>query len=118
MTSKELNLKLIKEFPELTEVYYREVSWQDGDETGSHVVYEDVFVPFIKMLFVENAGDKIKKVFEYIESLFESEDAYAEEVLSLSVLESLAFSNCNARTFFVRYAKERTLKELKEIYSR
>ena len=48
MTSKELNLKLIESFPEIKEVYYEETSWQDADDTGSHIVYADIFVPFIK----------------------------------------------------------------------
>ena len=48
MTSKELNLKLIESFPEIKDVYFEETSWQDGDETGSHVVYADIFVPFYK----------------------------------------------------------------------
>lgn len=45
MTSKELNLKLIEFFPEIKDVYFEETSWQDGDETGSHVVYAEIFVP-------------------------------------------------------------------------
>lgn len=48
MTSKELNLKLIEALPEIKDVYNEEISWQEGDETGSHVVYADVFVPLIK----------------------------------------------------------------------
>ena len=42
MTSKELNLKLIESFPEIKDVYCEETSWQDGDETGSHIVYADI----------------------------------------------------------------------------
>ena len=39
---------LIEEFPELKTQYEEEINWQEGDETGSHVIYGDIFAPFIK----------------------------------------------------------------------
>ena len=48
MTRAELNFKLTETFPELMDNYRKETEWQDGDETGSHVIYADVFVPFVK----------------------------------------------------------------------
>ena len=39
MTNKELNQFLVKTFPELKQAYDEEVSWQEGDDTGSHVVF-------------------------------------------------------------------------------
>jgi hypothetical protein len=42
MTSKELNLFLLRLLPEIKDSYIEEVSWQDGHDTGSHVVFEDV----------------------------------------------------------------------------
>ena len=51
MTSKELNLYLIKNLNEIENFYKEEVSWQEGDETGSHIVFGDVFVPFIINIF-------------------------------------------------------------------
>jgi len=47
MTNKELNLQLIKHLPEIEERYIDEISWQEQDETGSHVVFGDVLVPYI-----------------------------------------------------------------------
>ena len=48
LIQKILNLKLIERFPELRNKYKEEVSWQEMDETGSHIVYGDVFTPFIE----------------------------------------------------------------------
>ncbi|MBQ7075834.1 MAG: hypothetical protein IJM94_03425 [Clostridia bacterium] len=115
MTSKELNLKLIQSFPEIKEIYHEETSWQDGDETGSHVVYEDVFVPFIKKQISDGKEQVIDNVFNYIEILLESNDEYASEVIALSVIESLAFDEDVDISFVTQYAKPHTLKLIKEI---
>lgn len=48
MTNKELNLKLINDFPDLYEVYKSETEWQEGDNTGSHTVYGDVLAPYFE----------------------------------------------------------------------
>ena len=115
MTSKELNLKLIDSFPEVKDVYYEETSWQDGDETGLHVVYADVFVPFIKAQISDGQEQTLASAFHYIENLLELNDEYANEVIALSVLESLLFDENVDNTFFIEFAKPKTLELIKEI---
>ena len=115
MTSKELNLKLIESFPEIKDVYYEETSWQDGDETGSHVVYADVFVPFIKAQISDGKEQAIANVFHYIEKLIVLNDEYANEVIALSVLESLLFDEDVDNPFFIELAKPKTLELIQEI---
>lgn len=115
MTSKELNLKLIESFPEIKDVYYEETSWQDGDETGSHVVYADIFVPYIKAQISDGKEQAVDSVFHYIEKLLELNDEYANEVIALSVLESLLFDEDVDNAFFVQFAKPNTLGLIKEI---
>ena len=58
MTSKELNLKLKYAFPEIEKTYDEETSWQDGDNTGSHIVYGDILIPFIKQQYKLNNEKK------------------------------------------------------------
>ena len=89
MISKELNLKLIEFLPEIKELYEEEVSWQEGDETGSHIVFSDVFVPYILKNF-DNA-EIAKKNFKVIEDILNLHDEYADEVIALSVLENLFY---------------------------
>ncbi|MBQ7118732.1 MAG: hypothetical protein IJO09_00810 [Oscillospiraceae bacterium] len=89
MISKELNLKLIEFLPEIKELYEEEVSWQEGDETGSHIVFSDVFVPYILKNF-DNA-EITKKNFKVIEDILNLHDEYADEVIALSVLENLFY---------------------------
>ena len=115
MTSKELNLKLIESFPEIKDVYFEETSWQDGDETGSHVVYADIFVPFIKAQISDRQEQTVASVFHYIEKLLELNDEYASEVIALSVLESLLFDEDVDNAFFVKFAKPKTLELMQEI---
>lgn len=115
MTSKELNLKLIESFPEIKDVYCEETSWQDGDETGSHVVYADVFVPFIKAQISYGQEQTVASVFHYIEKLLELNDEYANEVIALSVLESLLFDEDVDNAFFIEFAKPKTLELIQEI---
>ena len=115
MTCKELNLNLVATFPELRNAYYEEISWQDGDETGSHVVYEDVFVPFIRKQISEKNEALLLKVFDYIEGLLELNDRYAEEVIEQSVLESLFFDSETENSSFMRYAGKRAAELIEEI---
>ena len=115
MTSSELNLKLTTSFPEIQDVYLEETSWQDGDETGSHVVYADVFVPFIKEQMPAQNESMLVKIFNYIEMLLGLNDAYANEVIALSVLESLLFDEEVDNKLLIQVSKEKTLLAIQEI---
>jgi len=87
MTSKELNLFLLRLLPGIKDSYIEEVSWQDGHDTGSHVVFEDVLCPYI----IRNAENEqeLKHCFSTIETILLLHDEYAEEVILLSVLDDL-----------------------------
>ena len=115
MTSKELNLKLITAIPEIEDAYYQETSWQDGDETGSHIVYADVFVPYIKEQILAQNESILARVFDYIENLLTMDDEYANEVVALSVFESLLFDDDISVTSFIRFVKEKSLHIIDEI---
>ena len=112
MTSRELNLRLIYAFPGLEQAYHDETSWQEGDDTGSHVVYADVFVPYIlKNIKDENS---LRAVFSYIEELLSEHDDYADEVVQLSVLESL--NDCDALDACRRFFGKNTYQAVKNLY--
>ena len=89
MNAKQLNRLLVDNFPELEGRYHDEVDWQEGDNTGSHVVYGDVFSPYIETLIVEKIYIELEKVFAFIESIVELDDNYCNEVIIFSVLERL-----------------------------
>lgn len=111
MKEKELNLKLIEKFPELKLKYEDEVNWQEGDDTGSHVIYGDVFVPFIKEMLNKKNNEKLNEIFDFIEALLNMNDDYIEDVLSVSVIESIIYNDIN---LIKKHAQKKTLKVIKK----
>lgn len=89
MDSFQLNKILISKFPNLEQAYKEEVSWQEGDDTGSHVVYEDVFVPYLRECILKKDLNEIRKITGFLENLLDLNDDYVSEVVSLSVIESI-----------------------------
>ncbi|WP_088815538.1 MULTISPECIES: hypothetical protein [Listeria] len=114
MTSEELNKRLIEQFPKLEGAYTEEVSWQEGDHTGSHTVYGDVFTPYIRNSIENKESGEIATVFSYIEDTLNLEDDYADEVISFSVLESIA-ELLKDEQWVGEFVKDRTKKVLIEI---
>lgn len=107
MTSRELNLRLITLLPEIKSLYSEAVSWQEGDETGSHVVFEDVLVPHIINCQKEHNEVDLFRCFDALEKILLLNDEYAEEVVELSVLESLLFEK-NLKNDLTKYMGEKT----------
>ncbi|MBQ6998918.1 MAG: hypothetical protein IJN62_03925 [Clostridia bacterium] len=117
MTSKELNLKLINNFPEIIDTYNEEISWQDGNDTGSHVIYADVFVPFIKENISKGNEQVLIKSFDFLETLLNINDEYVNEVIAFSVIESFLFDDEPDIRSFIKFIKPKTMEIIKEIIS-
>ena len=86
MTRKELNRKIVERFPELKERYIAETSWQEGDETGSHVVFGGVFTPYFEQNLKERNFEKLAVIFAFIEEILARKDVESENVIALSVI--------------------------------
>ena len=91
MTCKELNENLLEKFPELKENFEEETSWQDGIETGSTVVYEDVFMPFVEEAIERRDEKAISRIFDFIEELAEVDDDYTKQLLMVCIFDNLMF---------------------------
>ena len=115
MESREVNIKLLKAFPEIALEYKEEIAWQDGDDTGSHIVYGDVFVPFIKKQFKEERDNILERIFDYLEMLLAENDEYINEVVAFSVIESLMFDDEIDKAKIIAVARNKTLSIIKEI---
>lgn len=89
MNQRELNLRLLENFPILESAYREETEWQESDDTGSHVVYGDVFAPYIIEKIKQNDMKELANCFRFIEKLLEENDSYIENVISCSVIESI-----------------------------
>ena len=113
MKSRELNILLIKNIPGLKPLYEAEVVWQEGDDTGSHVVFEDVLIPYIINSAKKKDTGELKKCFEFIEKLLCNNDEYVNEVVEFSVLEDLAYQE-SVSFDFEAYMKKKTIEVFKQ----
>ena len=114
MDTKQLNLLLLDKFPELEKEYHDEVDWQEGDETGSHVVYGDVFAPYIEKNIIQHNNAEIKKVFAFIEEILSRNEKYSGEVIMFSVLERLMLDEAHFKSC-KKYWGKCTKKIIKEM---
>lgn len=90
MGAKELNEKLLEYFPQLEKSFKKVTDWQEGIETGSAIVFEDVFFKYIKRHLKD---EKISnKNFEFIKELLNSNDEYAINVVCVAIIENLIAS--------------------------
>ncbi len=108
MEPKELNQLLLSEFPELQEKFDEETSWQDGINTGSFIVFEDVFMPFLETNVELNNVEMIERLYSFIEKLCDIKDPYAENVLYVAILENIS-DYVNPKPF-EKYLKPKSLK--------
>ncbi len=106
MTSKELNKKLLQAVPELKKTFDEFTSWQEGIETGSHTVFENLVVPFAIDIIENEKDEVIKRLFNLIEGIITSKDEYAEEVVQLSFLEPLKAEHGDEYDFSKIMSKE------------
>jgi len=89
MKSSQLNQVLLDSFPELKDNIEEEISWQDGMDTGSHLIFGDVFTPFILEFLKNENNDILGRIAFFLEKTLKIDDEYASEVIYLSVLESI-----------------------------
>lgn len=89
MNSQELNSLLLERIPSLKTTFDEETSWQEGLETGSIVVFEDIFMPYIIYCVENNLGDEINKCFNFIEECMCSNDSYQRNVIEVSIIENI-----------------------------
>lgn len=97
MASKELNLKMIATFPELNGPYHEYTDWQEGDETGSHVVFEHILARAIVFFLEGKQYGKAKIYLDFVESLLASGDEYAINVATVSVIEYIVYDELDEK---------------------
>lgn len=118
MNSFKLNKMLVSEFPNLKDLYKKEVEWQEGDNTGSHIVYGDVLTPYLRSCIKNKNINEIKKISNFLENLLSINDIYSNEVITFSVLESILDLICldnDIITFFGKNSKK-IIFELKDYH--
>lgn len=93
MDSKKFNELLLQRFPEIREDFEKYVSSQDGIETGSFLIMEDIFVGFLAKAISEKKEDTILRVFSFAEAMLNQGDEYACNLIVVGLLESIKTSD-------------------------
>ncbi|MCL2610520.1 MAG: hypothetical protein FWE02_02470 [Defluviitaleaceae bacterium] len=115
MENKKLNRMIPIHFPNLESTYFEEISWQEGENTGSHVIYGDVLTPYIVECIENKNENEIKKIFDFIEEILSFNDKYAEEVVTLSIFESILYLFDNNR-YILDIIGQKSEEILNELY--
>ena len=116
MDSKELNSLLLEKFPDIKTRFEQETNWQEGIETGSFIVFEDAFMPFLEANVEMNNTDMIERIYCFIESLCDIDDEYVQNILYVAILENIA-GYVNPEPF-IKPLKEKSMKIYNENYKK
>lgn len=80
---------LLKAFPEIEDSFKEETSWQDGLDTGSTVVFEDVFMHFVFDAAVSGDNDFVDRVGKFLKLCISLNDSYVTNTILVAVLENI-----------------------------
>ena len=90
ITYETINRKLINEFPELNDGYRQEMEGWGNDDPGPHIIYGNILNPYIISLLKSDGNDeKLKNIFNFIETLAGAGDTHVQEVVAFTICEDL-----------------------------
>lgn len=113
MEPREFNLLLLKRFPEIEGDFESYVSWQDGMDTGSFLVVEDVFNKLLWRSIENGETEVTNRIFSFAEAILNQGDKYACNVIVVGLLEAI---KCNERSAqIVPFLLPRSRKEYDSI---
>ena len=113
MTSREFNTQLLKRFPEIKEDFEGYVSWQDGIDTGSFLIVEDVFNKLLWRSVDNGDTELINRILSFAEAILNQADEYACNVIVVGLLEAIKGDERSAQ--IVPYLLPRSKKEYDSI---
>lgn len=113
MTERKLNELLLIKFPEIKKDFDAYTEWQEGINTGSFLVVEDVLMEYVKKLLKGKKYKKIVYFCETIEEIYSKKDEYATNVIVVGILENLKCSEY--ADIIVNYLLPETRREFDEI---
>ena len=109
MKPKELNNLLLEKIPNIKSIFDEETSWQEGIDTGSFVVFEDIFMPYIIHCVEQGKTEEIEKCFSFIEECVTSNDLYQKNVIEVSIIEN--FHSYDISNKLAGFLKKESAKE-------
>jgi hypothetical protein len=89
-TYDEASERLIEAVPEIREAYEKELAWWKGEKPGQFIIYEDIFKPYlISLLFSADEPERLRAIFEFLETLAASPDQDVRNLLYVAICEVL-----------------------------
>ena len=107
MTCVDINKMLLNAIPEVGNAFYAFANTQDGLNTGCHMVFEKVLLPFTMEALDKGYTNVLKRIFYLIEDMANSDDEYIEEIATLSFIGMLKPSYDNSDEL-IPYMEDRT----------
>ena len=89
MSLDDASEKLVTFFPDLGEVYRREVDWWQPERPEPYVVYEDIFYPYVEKLLASKDANALQRAFDFIELLVTADDARLHDLARIAILTPL-----------------------------
>jgi hypothetical protein len=118
LTKENILDQLLHHFPNLQEKYEKELAGWEGEFTGFHNLFGMVFNPYIKEKLTAYDHEALIKIFNFLEMMAESDDEDIINVLVVTVLEAIYFSD---DAIVQKYCKSKTKKlgdELEEFWQK
>jgi len=109
MEYSNINEMLITRFPELKDEYEADREYYHDIP---HVAYGDLFVPYIKKACRELDMSKIERISLFLEEMELSEDDCVNNLVGVSVIESLLLDEEAPLTVLRQHLKKETLKDV------
>ena len=93
MEAREINSKLLFLLPKAKELFNSVTNWQDGLDTGSTIVMEDVFMVYLKECIEKNDSEELSNCTAFVEWFSDYiDDEYAGDVLVVCIFEYIHFA--------------------------
>ncbi|MBT3362768.1 MAG: hypothetical protein HN929_13345 [Chloroflexi bacterium] len=121
MKYENLNIELIKRFPELADAAKKVFAWMQGEKPGPHIFYGDFLNPLlIEELSTLNNPEFIDKIFEFLEEMALSDDVEIQNVVIVTVLEQLGDDKniLNRARTFMRGRTTQFSHEIEKLWGR
>ncbi|MDL2211680.1 hypothetical protein LJB88_02260 [Erysipelotrichaceae bacterium OttesenSCG-928-M19] len=112
--NSELNLKLLYNFPELESWYSTELLPYEGHNTDSKIIYKNVFSKFFILCLDNDDMPRVKRIFDYLESLLALDNYDIERLVADSVIHRVA-RHFRGRKEIIRMVGPRTKNIIFEI---
>lgn len=82
--------KLVEAVPELQPQYLAELEWWGEDKPGVHIIFGDIFNPYlISLIKSDSQQETLIHIFYFLEKLANHENEQIQEVVAVTVCERL-----------------------------